>query len=111
MITKKEGTVTLAGTSWVTIYEFGNNEYLQEYWLNIPTMSGSNVVVGLFNDNNLTDGLERYNSGNITEDTIIDKNALDLYCADGDLLRIKSDDANNVNNIGYMVYYFDNYKG
>lgn len=111
MITNEKVTVTLAGTTWVTIKEFGKNEYLQEYWLDVPVLaSGSNVLVGLFDKDNTTDGDERYASGNLGEDDVVDKNAVDRYCVDGDLLRIKTDHADDTEDVDCIVYWYDNYK-
>ena len=86
-------TVVLNGTSWITIKDFGVSVQLEEILAKVPTLANAaNVIFGLFDPDYLTDGDERWNSGNIAESATADV-GLDRIMVPGSLLRIKADAA------------------
>lgn len=104
MISREEISATLNGTTWVEVKLFAGSGYLTEIWLKVPSDIGvgTNVLVGLFNASYLTDGDERYNSGNLAENgnhllDFITASATDfpmrLAYTRGDKLMIKADGA------------------
>ena len=100
---KKKSTlsVTLNGTSWVTVTEFVYYATICEVLVKVPVLANaSNVILGLFDPDFQDDGDERWNSGNIPENDTTDV-GLDRIVVRkdgeraGSLLKIKADAAAN----------------
>ena len=86
-------TITLNGTTWVTIEEFCCHAYVYEILVKVPTLANaSNVLFGVFDPDYQVDGDERWNSGNVPEGTTTDI-GLDRVIVPGNLLEIKADTA------------------
>jgi hypothetical protein len=98
-------SVTLAGTAWVTIQEFTGSGYLHEIYFKVPDNigTGTNVLIGLFSACHLTDGDERYNSGDKAENDDYDL-LLERCVTNGDKLMIKADGA-ATKAVAFKVYY------
>lgn len=111
MIGKEYKTVDFSGQTWVEIKEFTGDGFLREFWCSLPTMSGTNAEIALFDKDNLTDSEERYNSGNLTGGVITDKAAINRCITDGDILKIKSDNANDDGSVDVIIYWTESVEG
>ena len=100
-------TATLAGTAWVTVHEFETPAYVWEVWMKVPTAlgTGDGVLVALFNGSYLTDGDERYNSGNKAEGDDYDL-TIKKCVTSGDKIMIKADGA-TTKDVEFIIYYED----
>ena len=84
-------SVTLNGTSWVTVMTASYHASVCEILAVVPTLANaSNVILGIFDQDYVSDGDERWNSGNIPESATTDV-GLDRIIVPGNLLRIKAD--------------------
>jgi hypothetical protein len=86
---RRKQSTTLTGTAWVTVHAFTGYENLQEILAIVPSLVGAGVYFGLFDEDYLTDGQERWKSGLVGENTTTDI-GLDMICTPGNLLRVKS---------------------
>ena len=86
-------SVTLNGTNWVTIKNFGVPVRLEEFLVKVPDLANaSNIILGIFDPDYQADGDERWNSGNVAESATTDV-GLDRIMVPGSLLKIKADAA------------------
>lgn len=115
MICKVEKSVTLSGLTWVEIEDFEGYGEIIEIWMDVPALTGvtDTVEIGLFGLNQLTDGEERYNSGQLAENAVyairhMTESATDLpLClpyVDGDILKVKAADAASVEAVEFIIY-------
>jgi hypothetical protein len=83
-------SVTLNGTTWVTVKTFDRCTRLQEILIKIPALSGATgtATLAIFDPDYVTDGEERWNSGAKAEQTVQDL-GLDRILPVGALLKIK----------------------
>ena len=86
-------SVELNGTVWVTAKDFTCYTYLSEIIVIIPELSeGSSVYIGIFDEDHIIDGRERWNY-----EAIWGKSAytfrVDAVIVPGNLLRVKKSDA------------------
>ena len=97
-------STTLNGTTWVTVYTFTGYENLQEILAIIGTLTtATGVYYGLFDQDCLTDGQERWKSGLVVEEDTTDV-GLDMICTPGNLLRVKAQHASGVEAITTILY-------
>ena len=83
----------LNGTFWVTVKEFDYYASAFEALVIVPTLANaSNVILGLFDQDHVVDGDERWNSGNVPENATTNV-GLDRVIVPGSLLKIKADAA------------------
>ena len=84
-------SVTLNGTNWVTVKNFGVSVQLKEILVKIPTLaSASNIYLAIFDPDFQTDGDERWNSGTEAETSTVDL-VVDRLLLPETLLKIKAD--------------------
>lgn len=97
-------STTLNGVTWVTVHTFLGYENLQEILAVVPTLTdATGVYFGLFDEDYLTDGQERWKSGLVVETDTTDI-GLDMICTPGNLLRIKAQHVNAVEVVVSVLY-------
>lgn len=101
---RRKLSATLAGVGWVTLHTFEGYENLQEILGVIPVLTdATGVYFGLFDEDYLTDGQERWKSGLVGENTTTDV-GLDMICTPGNILKVKAQHANAVEVIVAILY-------
>lgn len=86
-------SVTLNGTTWVTVFTLLHSIKLEELFMKVPTLaSAATVALGIFDSGFLTDGEERWNSGAKAENAVYDI-LIERIIPSGGMLKIKADAA------------------
>lgn len=101
---RRKLSTVLNGVTWVTMYTFTGYENLQEILAVIPVLTdATGVYYGIFDQDYVTDGQERWKSGLVVENDATDV-GLDVICTPGNLLKVVGQHANAVETIVSILY-------
>lgn len=101
---RRKVTVALTGVTWKAVHTFTGYENLQEILAKMGALAGATgVYFGLFDQDYLTDGDERWKSGLVPESDTTDV-GLDMICTPGNILMIKAQGGVGTESVAVVLY-------